>query len=91
MVQDNYLVGDIIGNGRRIVERANAAREQGADLAVFPELALVGYPPEDLLYRPGFIAQSEAMLRQLLQDLRGIDVLIGLPRSSELRFVDMTC
>jgi NAD+ synthase (glutamine-hydrolysing) len=80
MVQDNFLVGDIIGNGRRIVELAAAARAGGADLAVFPELALVGYPPEDLLYRPGFISQSEAVLKHLQQTLRGIDVVLGLPR-----------
>ena len=83
MVQDNFFVGDIVGNGRRIIERANAARVHGAHLVVFPELALVGYPPEDLLYRPGFIAQVEAVLKQLRQALHGIDVVLGLPRSHD--------
>jgi len=80
MVQDNFLVGDIAGNGQRIIELARAAQARGSDLVVFPELALTGYPPEDLLYRPGFIAQSEAVLKQLQQDLSGIDVVLGLPR-----------
>ena len=80
MVQDNFLVGDIVGNGRRIIELARAAQARGADIAVFPELALVGYPPEDLLYRQGFIAQSDTVLQQLQQNLSGIDVVIGVPR-----------
>jgi len=49
MVQDNFLVGDIKGNARRIIELTQTAAGQGADLVVFPELALTGYPPEDLL------------------------------------------
>ena len=55
MVQDNFVVGDIRANTRKIIELAQSAAGQGADLVIFPELALTGYPPEDLLYRPGFL------------------------------------
>ena len=51
MVQDNFLVGDINGNVKKIIQRATESKKDGAHLAVFPELALVGYPPEDLLHR----------------------------------------
>ena len=57
MVQDIFVVGDIKNNADRIIEASISAAEQGADLVVFPELALVGYPPEDLLHRPGFLRQ----------------------------------
>ena len=80
MVQDNFLVGDITGNTQRILSRVSAARDQGADLVVFPELALVGYPPEDLLYRPGFLQQVEQAIDTIQQSVQGIDVIFGLPR-----------
>ena len=51
MVQDNFLVGDINANRRKIIELAGAAAAQGAELVIFPELSLTGYPPEDLLLR----------------------------------------
>lgn len=79
MVQDNFLVGDIRGNADRIIHQAMAAAQKGADLAVFPELALVGYPPEDLLHRPGFIAQAEAELVRIQQAVKNIDIVLGLP------------
>ncbi|HEY5720050.1 MAG TPA: nitrilase-related carbon-nitrogen hydrolase, partial [Gammaproteobacteria bacterium] len=54
LAQLDLLVGDLDGNARRIADVARCARDAGADVAVFPELALTGYPPEDLLLRPGF-------------------------------------
>jgi NAD+ synthase (glutamine-hydrolysing) len=60
--QLNVVVGDLDGNARRIVEALRRAEDAGADVAVFPELAITGYPPEDLLLKPGFIADNiEAM------------------------------
>ena len=60
--QINTRVGDLDGNVARIVEALRAADEQGCDLAVFPELAVCGYPPEDLLLKPGFVADNRAAL-----------------------------
>ena len=53
--QINPTIGDFEGNRRLVLEATAAAERQGADLAIFPELALVGYPPRDLLLRSGFI------------------------------------
>ncbi len=79
MVQDNFLVGDITGNADRIIALADSALSQGAHIAVFPELALTGYPPEDLLYRDAFIDQCEQALERIMQQVRGIELVIGLP------------
>src|SRR3954466_2823799 len=60
--QINTFVGDLDGNANRIIEALQEAERAGADIAVFPELAITGYPPEDLLLKPGFIADNlEAM------------------------------
>ena len=79
MVQDNFLVGDIKANADKIIKLAQKAKAEGADLVMFPELALVGYPPEDLLYRPGFIAQVGVELTRIQSQLEDIDVLLGVP------------
>ena len=79
MVQDNFLVGDIRGNADKIIDLSKAAREKGADLVMFPELALVAYPPEDLLYRPRFIKQVDIELARIQSQLSDIDVLLGVP------------
>ena len=79
MVQDNFLVGDIKGNADKIISLSQAAKAEGADLVMFPELALVGYPPEDLLYRPNFMAQVETELVRIQSHLNDIDVLLGVP------------
>ncbi len=79
MVQDNFLVGDINANTRRIIELAREAAGKGAELVVFPELSLTGYPPEDLLYRPGFIAAVEAAAEEIRQAVTDVDLVFGLP------------
>jgi NAD+ synthase (glutamine-hydrolysing) len=79
MVQDNFLVGDIEANARKIIELTQAAAMNGADLVIFPELALTGYPPEDLLYRPGFITQVEAAVDNIKHTIADVDVVLGLP------------
>ena len=73
------MVGDLGGNRRRIVERLEEARGGGADLVLFPELAVTGYPPEDLLLRPGFVRAAEASLRQLAESAHDIVALVGFP------------
>jgi NAD+ synthase (glutamine-hydrolysing) len=55
LAQINSTVGDLDGNAARIVGRTREARAAGADLVLFPELAVTGYPPEDLLFRPDFL------------------------------------
>ena len=83
MVQDNFTVGDIKKNADRIIELSLQAREQGARLAVFPELSLVGYPPEDLLHRGEFIRQTEQALQTIQSAVSGIDIVLGLPESQQ--------
>src|SRR4029453_19329219 len=58
LAQINTVVGDLDGNAARIVGRVREARDAGADLVLFPELAVTGYPPEDLLFRPEFLRQA---------------------------------
>ncbi len=80
MAQLNFMVGDIAGNADRIAAAAQRARDElAADCIVFPELALTGYPPEDLLLRPAFVEQALAALQGLSRRVEGIDVLLGLP------------
>ncbi len=79
MVQDNFLVGDIKANADKIINLSQTAKAEGADLVMFPELALVGYPPEDLLYRPSFIAQVDVELARIQSQLKDVDVLLGVP------------
>src|SRR3989441_1168061 len=82
LAQINTTVGDFNGNVERIVRFARCARDRGADLVVFPELALCGYPPRDLVEKPSFIARSEAELDRLAQLLPDIRALVGYVRRS---------
>lgn len=83
MAQLDFLVGDIAGNVDKIISAAIEARDHlHADLIAFPELTLTGYPPEDLLLRPGFIRQVEPALHCLCNEIRGISAIIGSPLST---------
>ncbi len=80
MAQLNLLVGDVPGNVAKIAAAAARARDElKADVIVFPELALTGYPPEDLLLRPGLHRQVLRGLEELKQQVTGIDVVLGYP------------
>ena len=79
LVQTNPVVGDLDGNRALILERLEAATAAGADLVVFPELAVTGYPPEDLLLRPGFVCAAERSLAEIAAAARGATVLVGTP------------
>jgi NAD+ synthase (glutamine-hydrolysing) len=79
LAQINPTVGDLDGNRALILERLEEAKRAGADIAVFPELAITGYPPEDLLLRPGFVRAAERSLEQVAVASRGIAVLVGTP------------
>ena len=80
LLQINPIVGDLAGNARLIADALAEAGRQGADLAVTPELALVGYLPRDLLLSAGFVRRSWDALAQLARDVAGLPpVLVGLP------------
>ena len=79
LAQIDTVVGDLDGNRARIVERLEEARASGADLVLFPELAVTGYPPEDLLLRPGFLKAAARTLEQIAAATRGTAALVGTP------------
>ncbi|MGB5718271.1 MAG: NAD+ synthase [Gammaproteobacteria bacterium] len=80
MAQQNYAVGDIYANTHQILTACVHARDiMSADAIVFPELALTGYPPEDLLLRPHFIEHVDAAVESLRQEICGITAIIGYP------------
>jgi NAD+ synthase (glutamine-hydrolysing) len=79
LVQMNTTVGDLEGNRSRILERLAEAKAHGADLVLFPELAVTGYPPEDLLLRPGFIRAAADSLHEIAAAVRGTVALVGAP------------
>jgi NAD+ synthase (glutamine-hydrolysing) len=82
LAQINATVGDLAGNARRVADSARAAHAQGAGVVLAPELALTGYPPEDLLLRPAFMqacAESLAWLAAELADCDGLHVVVGHP------------
>src|SRR5881398_3716592 len=79
LAQINTTVGDLDGNRERILRGIDEAKAAGADLVLFPELAVTGYPPEDLLLRPGFVRAADESLRDLAREVRGITALVGFP------------
>lgn len=82
--QLNFLVGDIAGNARKIIEQAMLARtHHKADLFVLPELALTGYPPEDLLLRDDFHKQIASAISYIAEQTQGIEIIIGYPQRIE--------
>ncbi|WP_455205869.1 NAD+ synthase [Kaarinaea lacus] len=84
MAQLNMLVGDIPGNTNKIIEAAKHARYHlGADLVVFPELALTGYPPEDLLLRKGFQRHVQKAVDTIASKTNGINVILGYPHKTD--------
>jgi NAD+ synthase (glutamine-hydrolysing) len=80
LAQIDTVVGDIDGNRARILARLDEARGAGADLALFPELAVTGYPPEDLLLRPGFIRAARRSIDEIAAATTGITALVGGPQ-----------
>jgi len=77
LVQINPVIGDFAYNCGQILAWADMARGKGCDLAVFPELALCGYPPQDLLERPAFIAAHDKALQTLVAKISGIAIICG--------------
>jgi NAD+ synthase (glutamine-hydrolysing) len=79
LAQINAVVGDLDGNRDRILAALEDARAAGADLVVLPELAVTGYPPEDLLLRPSFVRAAEAATREVAAATGGLCALVGTP------------
>jgi len=77
LAQINTTIGDFEGNLKRILEAFSRAKRQGAELVVFPEMTLTGYPPKDLLDRPDFIESNLRTLRSLCQKITGAACLVG--------------
>lgn len=83
LAQINPLVGDIDGNAARIIAAAERARDElKADAVLFPELCLTGYPPEDLLLRPGLHVRVLRTLEEVKRHVSGITLIIGLPQQA---------
>ena len=79
LAQMNPVVGDIRGNSKKITGEIRRAKSAGADIVLFPELALSGYPPEDLLLKPHFIYECDKQLNQIAAEVKDIVAIIGLP------------
>ena len=77
LAQINATVGDIEGNVRRICEIMDRARGQGVDLVAFPELAIPGYPPEDLLLKPDFVRANHTALERVQASSQGLTAVVG--------------
>ncbi len=82
--QLNFWVGDVVGNVARIIKAANDARDRlKADLVVFPEMAVLGYPPDDLLQRSGLPAVVAEGLQRIGREVLGIHVVVGHPEYAD--------
>jgi NAD+ synthase (glutamine-hydrolysing) len=86
LAQIDPLVGDLAGNRAAILRRIQEARGNGADLVVFPELAVTGYPPEDLLLRPGFVRAARESVEAIAREVSGIVALVGAPLFDEVLY-----
>ena len=83
MAQINTTVGDFTGNTRKIMKSIADARALGVDLLTFPELAICGYPPEDLLFKPRFIDENLRSLNQIIEQSSGLAIIVGFVDARE--------
>ena len=84
LAQINSTVGDISGNASKIIEYLERARDElQADLVAFPELAITGYPPEDLLFKPSFLRENVAAMERVVTASQGIAVVVGYAQIGE--------
>jgi NAD+ synthase (glutamine-hydrolysing) len=84
IAQMNPTVGDLKGNTRQILHAIQAAQKKQAHVVLFPELALCGYPPEDLLLLPHFMKSVEVHLQEIIAATEGLYVILGVPRANPL-------
>jgi NAD+ synthase (glutamine-hydrolysing) len=83
LAQINPTVGDLAGNRDKIIDSIGRARKLGSDLVVFTELAITGYPPEDLLLKPQFVKDNIRTLKQITRETRGITAVVGFVDSND--------
>jgi len=83
LAQIDTTVGDLEGNAAKVRDGIARARDEGAQLVVFPELTLTGYPPEDLLLKTHFLDAAESTLHALAADVEGIVALVGYPERAD--------
>jgi NAD+ synthase (glutamine-hydrolysing) len=83
MAQINATVGDFKGNTQKILEGVAQARSLGVDLITFPELAICGYPPEDLLFKPQFIDENRHYLERVVDSSSGLIIVVGFVDAKE--------
>jgi NAD+ synthase (glutamine-hydrolysing) len=80
LAQLDLFVGDVGGNAQRVIDASAEARDRlKADLVLFPELSLAGYPPEDLLFHKGMRRQVAAALERVRSEVSGVAVMVGYP------------
>ena len=77
LAQINPTIGDISGNTEKIIVRLREAEDAGADLIVFPELSVIGYPPKDFLLKPSFVAANAEAVRRIAEHCQDIAALVG--------------
>jgi NAD+ synthase (glutamine-hydrolysing) len=88
IAQLNFVVGDTAGNAQKIIAASQAAYAQGARLVLTPELSICGYPAEDLLLRPAFIAACDDAVKTVARELaglKGLHVVVGHPTGGDIR------
>jgi NAD+ synthetase len=83
LAQINPIVGDIAANSRKIMDFAQRAAAQRAELVVFPELSIIGYPPKDLLLKPQFIEDNTRAVQNIASGAKGIDLIVGFAARNE--------
>ena len=77
LAQINTVVGDLDGNTAKVIDYMRRARELGADLIAFPELAITGYPPEDLLFKSKFVEENKKRMHEVVAASKGISAVLG--------------
>jgi NAD+ synthase (glutamine-hydrolysing) len=91
IAQLNPIVGSFRHNTQLILDAIDQAKQDGADVVVFPELVITGYPPEDLLFRPAFLKKVELALDTIAKASDGITAIIGAPILRDKRLYNMAC
>lgn len=86
LAQINPIVGDIDGNGSKIIHWIKKARRYRVDLIAFPELVICGYPAEDLLLKPGFVKRCHEAIKEIARQVEGTVAIVGFPRQEGLLF-----